>query len=171
MNPDPDQLAKAERLYAITQKVGFALWQLQELEGSAALYYVLVGLAKQGMGQEAADALVEDTQSKTFGATITKLVKGKHLSDDLEPRFTMLLKERNWLVHSSRATNRDAIHSDAACTRLLQRLKHIVEEASLLLNAVSSAADTFVRSSGVSVDQVPGLVQSTLRKWHGGDAT
>jgi hypothetical protein len=35
------QLQKADRLAAITQRIGFALWQIQGLEGVAAQYFVL----------------------------------------------------------------------------------------------------------------------------------
>ena len=42
------QIQKAERLAAITQKVGFTLWQLQELEGATAVYFVLVAQARRG---------------------------------------------------------------------------------------------------------------------------
>ena len=48
------QLAMADRLAAITQQVGFALWQLQALEGATAQYYVLIAQAVRGMGVEAA---------------------------------------------------------------------------------------------------------------------
>jgi len=82
-----DQLLKADRLHAVTQRVGFALWQLQELEGASAQYYVLVVHAKPGMGFEAGQALVDKAQSKTFGSTITQLAKAKQLPQEVETRF------------------------------------------------------------------------------------
>jgi len=103
------QLDKANRLFAITQQVGFALWQLQELEGACATYYVLVEEAEFGMGEETGNALEEKAKKKTFGATIHKLGKAGLLTEDVEVRFKDLLSERNWLVHSSRASSRIAI--------------------------------------------------------------
>ena len=170
MNELSQQLAKAERLHAITQKVGFALWQLQELEGTAARYYVLVAQATAGMGLVAGNALVDDAQSKTFGSTITKLVKAKHLPTDAEVRFQALLKERNWLVHSSRSTSRDAVHSDAACSRLKSRLDAIAEEARLLLKVVGKAAEEHVRKHGLSSKSIDEITAETLKAWHGADA-
>ena len=41
-----NMMQRAVRLAEITQGVGFALWQLQELEGSTALYFVLVAQAR-----------------------------------------------------------------------------------------------------------------------------
>lgn len=170
MNEISQQLAKAERLHAATQKVGFALWQLQELEGAAAQYYVLVAQATRGMGHVTGNALVDDAQSKTFGATVTKLVKAKHLPTDAGVRFQALLKERNWLVHSSLARNRDAIHSDAACSKLGIRLDAIAEEARLLLKVVGKAAEEYVRRHGVSIEKIDELTAETLKAWHGGNA-
>ena len=171
MNELSQQLAKAERLHTVTQKVGFALWQLQELEGAAAQYYVLIAQATRAMGSKAGNALVEDAQSKTFGSTVTKLVKAKHLSASAEARFQALLKARNWLVHSSRSTSRDAIHSDTACSRLANRLDAIAEEARLLLKVVGTEAEAHVKRLGVSAATIDGLTAKTLQAWHSGDAT
>jgi hypothetical protein len=78
-------------------------------------YYVLVVHAKPGMGFEAGQALVDKAQSKTFGSTITQLAKAKQLPQEVEARFQTVLKERNWLVHGSRSSSRNAIHDDQAC--------------------------------------------------------
>ena len=59
------QLEKADRLAAITQRIGFALWQIQELEGVSAQYFVLVVQAKKGMGLAAGNALEEKAKKKT----------------------------------------------------------------------------------------------------------
>jgi len=67
-------------LFTITQQVGFALWQLQELKGSPATVLGLLAQASQGMGRIAGDALVEKEQLKTFGATIKQTEKANLLS-------------------------------------------------------------------------------------------
>ena len=46
-------MQEAERLKIITQRIGFALWQIQELEGVSAQYFVIVTQAKKGMGEAA----------------------------------------------------------------------------------------------------------------------
>lgn len=102
-------------LDAITKQIGFTLWQLQELESAAAQYFVLITQAKRGMGLQAGNALVEKAQRKTFGKTICEISKAGLLAGDLESRLTKLLLERNWLVHSSRATNRNAIYRNSEC--------------------------------------------------------
>lgn len=160
------QLRKAERLQAITQQVGFALWQLQELEGATARFYVLVALATRGMGLEAGQKLDESAQSKTFGTTIHALRKAGKMPEALEAPFLALLKERNWLVHSSRSTSRTAVLSDAKCEALLQRLEQISEEARLLIKKVGASAEQFVASHGVSVQEIDRLTHQVLESWH-----
>src|SRR5271157_4741445 len=118
-------IQKADRLAEITQKVGFALWQLQELEGATALYFVLVAQARKGMGLTDGNALVKTAQSKTFGKTISELGKAGLLKPEIQQRFASLLKERNWLVHNSRASSRSAVHSDVAMWKLCVRLDSI----------------------------------------------
>ena len=170
MNHPSLQLANAERLQAVTQRVGFALWQLQELEGAAAQFYVLVALAKRGMGIELGTALVVDAQAKTFGTTVSKLVKANHLPADIEPRLQELLKERNWLVHGSLSSSRSAIFSDSACAALLERLDAIAEESRRLLKAIGTAAEAHVQKHGVTAKQIEELAAETLKAWHIGDA-
>lgn len=158
------QLRRAERLDLIAQKVGFALWQLQELEASAAQYLVLVTQAKPGMELAAAQALVEEAQSKVFGKTITRLLKTNQLSQPVELRFQALLVERNWLVHQSRHTSRDAVHGDASCTKLVVRLDALAEEARLLIREVLVHAEAFLRKRGVTTKQIEAVVEQTLKE-------
>jgi hypothetical protein len=68
------QLQKADRLSAITQQIGFAIWQIQELEGVTAQYLVLLTQAKNGTGLAVGNKLVEKAQAKTFGATIHQVI-------------------------------------------------------------------------------------------------
>ena len=45
------QLEKANRLRESTQRIGFAIWQIQELEGVSAQYFVLTAQAQKGNGR------------------------------------------------------------------------------------------------------------------------
>lgn len=163
-------LRKADQLDAITQRVGSALWQLQELEGATAQYFVLVAQATLGMGHEAGQSLLDKAQNKTFGSTVTQLAKAKLLPQELEARFKALLVERNWLVHSSRASNRNAVHDDSACDSLLERLNLIAEEARLLLKQVVKQVEVYANGSGISPAKIDALASEILKQWHGNDA-
>ncbi|MGK7894881.1 MAG: hypothetical protein AB4372_15005 [Xenococcus sp. (in: cyanobacteria)] len=164
------QLEKANRLSAITQQLGFALWQLQELEGVCAKYYILVEKADFGMGEETGNALEQKAKKKTFGATIHKLVKAGLLTEDLEFRFKKLLSERNWLVHSSRASSRSSIHTDSHMVTLLQRLEKISNEALSLMTHVGTLMEEYVKKCGVSEEYIEKKSNEILEQWHSTDA-
>jgi hypothetical protein len=164
-------MQRADRLAEIARGVGFALWQLQELEGATALYFVLVAQARKGMGFANGNALIQTAQSKTFGITIRELGKVGLLKLEIQQRFDGLLKERNWLVHNSRASNRSAVHSDAAMQKLLVRLDSIVEESNALLKQLGALAEMHVRQHGVSEQEIDERANLLLQEWQTSDAS
>ncbi len=165
-----EQSERASRLSAITQQVGFALWQLQELEGACATYYVLVEEATLEMGEEAGNSLEEKEKKKTFGRTIHRLVNAGLLSEEIEARFKYLLSERNWLVHSSRASSRNAIHSDSNMEPLLKRLEKIADESLKLLKHVGSLIESYVKKHGVTEEYIDKKSKEILEQWHAEEA-
>ncbi|MEY4527945.1 MAG: hypothetical protein RL768_1664 [Nitrospirota bacterium] len=170
MNDLAHQLEKAERLSVITQRVGFALWQIQELEGVSAQYFVLVVQAPKGMGLDAGNVLEEKAKKKTFGETVHQLTKSGLLNSKLEPRFTSLLSERNWLVHRSRTDSRSAIHSDPDMQRLLVRLDGMAEESLSLLREIGALSEAHVKKYGVSEEYINEKANELLEQWHASDA-
>jgi hypothetical protein len=171
MSASDHHLIMADRLAAITQRIGFTLWQLQELEGVAAQYFVLLTQAKKGMGVEAGNALVEKAKAKTFGATVRQIAKSGLLTQELERRIIHLLAERNWLVHQSRASSRGAVHNDGAMSKLIYRLDAMADEAISLLSALGVLIDRFAKQQGVSESKVKEEVAKTLAQWRDEDAT
>ena len=164
------QLERADRLAVVTQHVGFALWQLQELEGIAAQYFVLLGQAKKGMGLVEGNALVEKAQAKTFGATLHRIAKAGLISPEIENRFGEILAERNWLVHRSCAESRNAIHNAKAMAALVVRLEAMADEALALLKHIDGETTAFVRQHGVSMEYVAQVSKQLLEQWHAADA-
>ena len=164
------QIEKADRLAEITQRIGFALWQIQELEGVTAQYFVLVAQAKKGMGLAAGNALDEKAKKKTFGATIHHVSKAGLLSSELENRFTNLLSERNWLVHRSRADSRSAIHSALEMQRLVVRIDKIAEESLSLLRGIGTLSEAYVKKHGVTEEYIDKKAKELLEQWHASDA-
>jgi hypothetical protein len=165
-----DQIERAEHLADIMAQVGFALWQLQELEGCAAQYFVLLTQATQGMGRTPGEALVEQAQSKTFGATIRQLAKAGLLDDELSSRFNALLDERNWLVHRSKADSRDAVHNKDRARQFVHRLEAIGDETDALLKKIVGMAQRFVTERGVSTREIAQATRQLLQQWQSGDA-
>lgn len=161
-----EQLIVSERLSAISQEIGFTLWQIQELENVLAHYFVLVTKATKGMGLEAGNTLIADAQSKTFGTIISQIIKAGLLSQGLESRFKTLLSERNWLVHKSRITSRSAVHSDTSMNDLVKRLHNIAEESLMLIKDLSALVAQHVKEHGVTDKQIQENARKILEKWH-----
>ena len=164
------QIEKADRLAAITKRIGFALWQIQELESVTAQYFVLVVQAKKGMELAAGNALDEKAKKKTFGATIHQVSKAGLLSSELESRFTNLLSERNWLVHRSRADSRSAIHSALEMQRLVVRIDKMAEESLSLLREIGTLSEAHVKKHGVTEEYIDKKAKELLDQWHASDA-
>jgi uncharacterized protein YutE (UPF0331/DUF86 family) len=163
-------LERADRLHAITQRVGYALWQLQELEGIAAQCFVLLAQATKGMGEDAGSTLLDKALSGTFGAIIRKLREAGVLPAEMESQLQGLLKERNWLVHSSRAASRDAVHNDVALSKATQRIDQISDDALAAMRNLGAMAQDFVKKHGVTEAQIDRNAAELLKRWHGGDA-
>ena len=164
------QIEKADRLTTITQRIGFALWQIQELEGATAQYFVLIVQAKKGMGLAPGNVLSENAKKKTFGATIHRISKAGLLSPEIESRFTNLLSERNWLVHRSRADSRSAIHSDLKMQQLLVRIDKMADESSSLLRKIVTLCEAHVKKYGVTEEYIDKKAKELLEQWHASDA-
>ena len=164
------QLDKADRLSAITQRVGFALWQLQELEGVTAQYFDVAAQSKKGIGLDAGNVLLDKAKKNTFGETIRQITKAGLLSAELQDVFKNLLRERNWLVHRSRAESRSAIHSDVAMQRVMNRLDSLAGEALILLRKMGALSDAHAKKHGVSEEYIAKKANEILEQWHTSDA-
>lgn len=155
----------ADRLHIVTQQIGFVLWQIQELEGVSAQYFVLLAKATKCMGETAGNALLDKAKKNTFGTTIRHIKEHGLLSSDLERRFNHLLSERNWLVHRSRADSRDAIHSDVHMQKLLTRIDTMANETLALLKEIGSLSLNFVKEHGVTEEYVNKKAEELLKQW------
>ncbi len=169
LESDPDHYLREARLGVITQRVGFVVWQLQELEGIAAQFLVLRTKAKKGMGVDAGQALVRKAENRTFGVTLREISEAKLFEPELQAKFESLLSERNWVVHKSRASSRSVIYSDLAANMLLDRLDKIAAHSLELMRAVSTLTESFVIQHGVSKQFIDRESEKTLAKWHGDD--
>jgi uncharacterized protein YutE (UPF0331/DUF86 family) len=160
-----DRLVKADRLAAITQKIGFALWQLQELEWAAANYVVIRLHAKRGIGEEAGVKLLDAAGKRTFGSLLKELSESGVLDRKLAERLKAALDDRNWLVHRSRRDNRGVLTSDERCGALIAKLGNISDEALALLKQVGQLIEQHTLQSGVSKDFVDRESERLLVQW------
>lgn len=166
----PTQLADTERLDHISQRVGFALWQLQELEGVAATYLVLVARATQGMGAVQGGALLEKALSQTFGLTVKGLIEADKMPANLNDPVKHLLAERNWLVHRSRASSRSAVRNEADCNALITRIDAISGNALHLMREFGALTESFVKARGVTAETIDAEAVKILKQWRNSNA-
>lgn len=164
------QIRNSNRLEALYKQLGATLWRLQELEGMVAQYYVLVALATRGMGITQGLALERIVEGKTFGRTVKMLLDSKRLPSDLIDRLPAIVKERNWLVHSSLADERAAFYNDARCLSLLKRMDDMTREASAIIKMLGNSAESFVMNAGVTAEEIDRLTKQTLEAWRGDTA-
>jgi hypothetical protein len=118
------------------------------------------------MGTKAGNELLGKTFGKTFGATIHKITKAGLLSIVLERRFCELLRERNWLVHKSRAQSRNAIHSDPVAEKIIRRLDAMADESKALLSEIGVLAERHVKNYGISQEHIEEAATRLLEQWH-----
>lgn len=159
----------AKRLDIITQAVGFTLWQLQALEGATASLFVLLTQISKGMPISECAILLDKAQAKTFGTTIHHMAQSGALSSNLVSKFRKVLAERNWLVHGSRATSRNAIYHASAMDKLLSRLEAIQAESDYLMNELVNITVKFAAKHGVSQEDLLKNANSILEQWQKAD--
>lgn len=160
-----DDYENAARLSVISSRIGFAIWQLQELEGVAATYLVLRTKLTKGMRMEEANAFVEDAKKEVFGTTLRELNKAGLFEPQLQARFSALLDERNWLVHRSRASSRSAVYSDDPFRLLVQRVDGIASEALALLREIHQLTWAFLKEQGISEEKIREYATKTVAQW------
>lgn len=158
-------LRASDRLGAIYKQLGLALWRFQELEGVVARYYVLVALASRGMGITQGLALERTIKGKTFGRTVSLLRDAKKIPSELIERLPAIVKERNWLIHSSLNTSRSAVYDDSHCNEFLKRMETMTAEAGTVIKLIGKSAEAYVLQAGVSPQEIDRLTKQTLESW------
>lgn len=161
------QLRTNDRLRALYMQIGLTLWRLQELEGVVARYYVLVALAKRNMGISEGLALERNVEGNTFGKTVYLLRDAKKIPVELVERLPAIVKERNWLIHSSLADERSAVHNDAQFEAFLKRMEIMTKEASDMIEMMSKSVENFVLKAGVTAQEIESFTKQTLETWRG----
>jgi hypothetical protein len=163
------RLDAAGRLELIAQRIGFALWQFQELESASALCLVMLDKSARGIGVLAGNTLLRKAESKPFGAIVDALDRAKLLTPDFARRFDTLRKERNWLVHKSKADSRQAVHNDTSMRELIQRVDTMASEALVLLKALEKIAIRQATGAGVSKAYIEEEAKKLLSAWRSQD--
>src|SRR5260221_10048794 len=142
------RLDAAERLGALMQRVGFALWQLQELQYTAARYVVVRLRDARGVGAHRGAAISAEVEKLPLGKLLIELASAGVMTPDLASRLKATLGERNWLVHRSRREYRGVLSDPELYERLTLRLDRIADDALALHKELAEVTEEHVVSSG-----------------------
>ncbi|WP_166213074.1 hypothetical protein [Cognatiluteimonas telluris] len=161
-----DLLRKSARVTAFCDRIGFAVWQLQDLETVCAKYLMLRTCIKEGVTENDYDDLVAKALGKPFGATLRAAAEANVFSGALQTRFKEILSERNWLIHKSRLDNRAAFYSDSAAHDLIQRIDLISAGVRELMIEIDKLIDSDAIESGIDLADLGRRTDEMLSTWH-----
>lgn len=153
------------RIVAIMQAVGFALWQLQELETTAAAFVTVRLRDTRGVGFEQGSQVAAKLESLPLGPLIRELVTGGATTDEIGAELSALLEERNWLVHRARRETRGVLGSSQLFEGTMARLELIAERALALTKQLGAAVEAYVIESGVSREFIDRESARLTRSW------
>jgi len=152
-------------LHDILYKVGFALWQIQELESTIAHYLVLVHKLEPGVARAEAEAVFEKTRKRTMGQLLDQLKSKDPVPDQLLKRLDHFVEHRNWLAHRSRSESRKQVYQPAKNQELLARLDWIATEALTLMKLFMEELVAHLESHGFSREQIDKQTAETMKQW------
>jgi hypothetical protein len=162
---DTDRTDRSERLAALMQRVGFAIWQLQELETTVAAYLVIRVHAQPGIGVERGSALFTAAEGRTLGSLLTELAKSGGIEKELALKLRGVLEERNWLVHRGRRENRGMLANAKQYDSLVERLDALSDQSLELLKSLAADVERYVVDTGVSCDVIDAEADRLARSW------
>lgn len=160
-----DKLAAANALATLVHRVGFAVWQLQELENTAAVYVVLRLRQTRGVGLRRGQEIAATVEKRTFGALLRELQGASVLPTALDGRLDRALEERNWLVHRARREYRGVLGDPALHSELGDRIERLTEESGVLLKELAGEIESFLVTSGIDMQAVEHEAQRLAKSW------
>lgn len=158
-------LEKAERLSSLMQSVGFAVWQLQELETTVAGYLVIRLHACPGIGQKRGEALIQRAQSRTLGSLLKELNKSGVVEDEIAAKLEGILEQRNWLIHRARRENRGVLTNELRLGELLQTFGNLAEQSIELQKALTVETESYVLSTGADKAMIDAEASRLANSW------
>jgi hypothetical protein len=151
----------------VWQSVGYALWQIQELETTLAMYLVMVHKLEPGVAREEAESVFEKTRKKTLGQLLHDLRTQQAAPANLVARLDQFVDERNWLAHRSRAESRRQLYNPAHTHLLLERLNRIGEDALSLMKDLQAGTEAYLATQGISRDRIDDQMAAVIQEWTG----
>jgi len=149
------------RLPVLMQAFGFTIWQLQELENTAAGYVVVRLREVRGVGKERGEAISSDVERLPLGSLLNQLVQAQVIQGELAAQLKNLLAQRNWLVRRTRRDNRGVISNEDPFSKIIAELQGIADDALTLHKTLAAEMEDYVVRSGVSRE----LIDRESERW------
>lgn len=149
----------------LMEHVGFAIWQLQELETAAATYLTVRIRAHRGIGIAHGEVMLKEAEGRTFGSLLTELAKSGLIEKTLALMLGEILEERNWLVHRARRENRALLANAQQYDSLIERLEALADRSSELLKLLATGMERYVLDTGVDHAAIDAEADRLARSW------
>jgi hypothetical protein len=157
----------AQRVEALCQRLGAALWQIQGVEEILAKYYSIVFKLSGAPSLEE----IEDAFNKNFVHTCGRLVglvrQQRGEGDPVAQRLSNFVDERAWVVHKLRRTDYLALREDAGFERALERVKAVEGEAAQLIELFHELLTEHFVGLGTPRELIEREQQKALREIYG----
>jgi hypothetical protein len=164
-----DPIEQVTMLDDVARQIGYAVWDLQELEWMLGRLWVLTRPDIRGAGPEVAAPVLERADKRTFGTAFRELIGAGLFDSDLAARLGEIVDERNWIVHRSRRDNRGIVNSRARCAAFLARLERAQEESAELRELVFALVTRETAAVGTQQDVVDRQADRLLQEWGFGE--
>jgi hypothetical protein len=155
-------------LFKAFQDVGFALWQIQELENTLAHYLVIVHKVEPGVAIDVAEGILEKTRKMTLGQLVNDLRSKEKVPTELLERLEEFVEHRNWLAHRSRGESRKHLYQEALHHVFFDRVEWVADEALSLGKAFCEEIARYVEKHGVNKEYIERTAAGIMREWSEG---
>jgi hypothetical protein len=155
-------------LQDVLYRVGFALWQIQELESTIAHYLVMVHKLEPGVAREEAESVLEKTRKKTLGQLLGQLKSQDPVPNQLIERLDHFVEHRNWLAHRSRTESRSLVYQPSRNQELFSRLDWVAAEALALMKLFAEELVVHLESHGFSREEIDKRAAKLMQQWENG---
>lgn len=135
-----------EALFHLHARIGFAVWQIQNLENGLVTFLTLIDLPTNTSKNEADLLLEKNKKNKTLGKLLNEMNKINFIPNELKDCGKEILNQRNWLIHHSRPENHTDIYHHERLMKLFDRLDKISGDASIFLKQINKHFEEYVIS-------------------------
>ena len=158
----------ADELHEVTAQVGFAVWQIQILEGTVVAYLVFVHKVTPTVARREAESMFAKAGKSTLGQLLRQILATKEAPQHLIDALDSFVPERNWLIHHSRHESHADMYSCTRRAALIAKIAAIADNALALMKAFQDATQAHLETLGITREQIERDTAKLLSEWTAG---